>query len=344
MHIKYVLPTLMLLMLPFTALSQPVENIGPERLWITSPEGDSTCVPYATSRPLDHVHPDVTRALVFLPAGPRDVIMAGNQVHTQANQAGVMDTSIVCGLQFLYLFDLVAWELEDTKIAYWAANRMWFGYPSRTTNDAPRDFLASSFTFQDSFFVKIMEACPNLNTLVFMGNSEASKFVQHYGAATRLPLENPDWPPFLFCPMNTGSVFYPSPERMDLDGDIVIPNDVWQSYVPTYNDYPFGLDNPNPYVAETGPQVIHDEYPNRWFNHVVGAQDDGTHADYPAEAMQGIHNFMRTLVLIDVLNYHYGGLPRTNLYIVPGANHSNIWLFDEINEPLFYFTPPYDDN
>ncbi len=333
----------LLLLMVVSVFAQPVEHIPPGRFWVTV-DGDSTTVPYVSSHDLDGVHPELTRAVIFIPPGPRDVINMAQRVVGAGNQAGVSDTTFYAGLQFLLLNDLQAHGLEGSDIAYWNFQDWGDGNLSRTTPAAPRDVFVSSYTFLDSLVVLTDQICPNLNCIVICGNSEAGQYIARYQAVTRIPTEYPDLPPILFTPMNSGNFLYVSRERMSSSGEIGVPCNLITTTIDYYNEYPYGLENLNEYAAESGIDYIREQYPNRWINHLAGSLDNGANSDNLPMALQGFNNNMRCKIIIQVHEAFYGyPLPRTQFFEIPGAGHSNIWNFSEIWYPLFHFTPPPDN-
>lgn len=160
---------------------------------------------------------------------------------------------------------------------------------------------------------------PNLRQVIVTGHSAGGQYVQRFSLAR--PLEGPwNMLPLLYAPANAGSYAYLDGERLLSGGSFGIP-----AVCGSYNEWKYGLEDPNPYVAATPPEDLRAAYRARRVVYLLGQEDDDPadpDLDLSCAAMlQGAHRLERGLRFQQHLEHHFGA-PTHEVIVLPGVGHN----------------------
>ena len=168
---------------------------------------------------------------------------------------------------------------------------------------------------------------PNLRQVIVTGHSAGGQFVQRFALASRV--EGP-WSmlPLLYAPANAGTYSY-------LDGKRVLPGGSFG--IPTgcgnYNEWKYGLEDPNRYVEATPPEDLRTSYRGRRVVYLLGLEDNDPAAsdlDVTCAAMlQGAHRLERGLRFQQHLANHFGA-PVHEALLIPGVGHSATGIYHSL--------------
>lgn len=162
---------------------------------------------------------------------------------------------------------------------------------------------------------------PNLTTITLAGHSAGGQFVQRYAAGGRAPSEL-DGTTVRFVPANPSSYLYLDGKRPDGEG---LPGSC-----PEYNDYKYGLDNRNEYMAAPSEQAIRERYTAREVTYLLGERDvnqDDDLDDSCAARAQGPNRFERGRAYYDAIHRNFPSAPH-RLATVPGVGHDSEAMFN----------------
>jgi pimeloyl-ACP methyl ester carboxylesterase len=190
---------------------------------------------------------------------------------------------------------------------------------------------------------------PDLQTIVLVGHSAGGQLVQRYAAASeagdallRLGIA------MRYVVINPSSYLYLDASRPGLgsDGGFAPPAPALLKACPEYNEYKYGLERPNPYLARRSMEEAKARYGRREVVYLLGEADDDPNdenLDRSCAAMlQGRTRFERGSAFLQHLANVYGDEIRTRhvLDIVPDLGHQGTrilrspsglrWLFDVI--------------
>ncbi|MCB2212444.1 T9SS type A sorting domain-containing protein [bacterium] len=315
---SFVLAMFALLMLcgtSYVVFADPVQYVPPYRYTITV-DNHSLSLPMIFNGDPSEPHPEATRAVLYTSNGTREVVPIGQTLVDARDLADVDSASVLMvGLQYLYEVDIEEHDLDD-DVAFWKHEHWFIGNLSDSTDTHPRPVKISAYAWMDTLLAQVVSLNPQIETISFLGESAGGKFFQRYAATTRLPYEM-DLPELIFVTVNNGSFLYFDEYRFDLDDEWSIPGPINQSFVPKYNQWPYGLEELNEYTTETGAQVIFDNFPSRNMFHFIGEEDNGLNSDDKPMNMQGMNNIMRHVFYWDHLHHLWGnGIEATQQVVI----------------------------
>ncbi len=322
----------------------PVGNV-PDGRYTLNFDGIELSTPMLSSHSLDEIHPEITRAILFVPDTTREVMISGQRLAAQADTADAEATTLIVGLQFLIIDDVVEYELEDTNVAYWP--RVWHsGFDGLSRPEAPRDTVVSSFVYMDSLMYRVSDICPNLQTMVISGGGT---YVHRFACGTSVPEEfelgDPDGihltrrPPVLFLAATIDAFLYLNESRPQYTGGFAAVGNLFESYVPEYNWYPFGLENLVPYMAEKGVSFILSRYPHKNMVYFCGENDTYPNWDNQNRLIQGLNNKMIAILYPLHLEQVFGATITHRLIIAKNVGPYDILSASELRPYLFEYIP-----
>lgn len=212
---------------------------------------------------------------------------------------------------------------------YWAKE----GWQRGDGAEAPPGL--SSFAVMDQIVAALADKArfPHLTWVTIAGHSAGAQFTQRYAAAGRAPLV----PGLLinYVIANPSSYLYFTPDR-PYPAD---PNCA-------YNNYKYGLNNPNPYVGALSASQIIGQYTTRRITYLQGGADVLTggpeshdlDTSCAAEA-QGPNRLERGAHYYDYIRSHFPNAPQ-NRVVVPGVGHDDAMLFGSEQGRAVLFTRP----
>ncbi len=210
--------------------------------------------------------------------------------------------------QYLTEDDMDKYNLESEVVFYkrlgWPQGDM--SVRTSTYNTPAR---MSSFAVIDSIVMRLVNTYSKLDTIVLVGHSAGGQFVQRYAAGNRVDsLITADYGIVIrYLPANPSSYMYLNDERRVGNSE-----DTFESISTfcDYNDYKYGLENLNGYMAEVGSRRIIRQYKERRVYYLLGEEDNDPNHPYldtRCQAMyQGYHRLQRGRVYYNYLGYYYG--------------------------------------
>jgi hypothetical protein len=299
-------------------------------------------IPFERSHPLDVPSQQIERVVIVIHGSSRDSHDYFEDVRAAAEAAGKAQQTLVIAPQFLEEEDVVAWSLEST-VLYWDGG--WRqGDRSRNTVANPRPARLSSFAVVDGIVdaVAAPGVLPNLEWIAITGHSAGGQFVNRFAAGSAAEDLHPDLS-FRYAIANPSSYLYFTPERrvVGLPGAFALPTAEEIAACPSYDDYRYGLQDLNAYMAAAGASVVTDRYRSRAVEYLLGELDTGTEdlSMTCAAMLQGERRLDRGTIYYAYLQHVFGTaiLGRHRLRIVPSVGHSasGIYLSQPGRDALF---------
>ncbi len=322
----------------------PVNEVCPQRITLEI-DGNSMQVPYCRNFPLGQSNAAAQRAIVVLYGASRTAQSYFDTMLEAAVQAnGVDSATIILAPQFLLEEDLTHFDLGD-DLLFWSYGGWKRGDKSKSTDSHPRPVRISSFSVVDMVLERLSDKrmFPNLTQIVIAGHSAGGQFVNRFAAGSEMEpslLERGIQVRYLVA--NPSSYLYFDGQRRvagALD-QFAIPD---LTSCPSYNEYKYGLDDLNSYMAFTGRDQIRAQYPRRNLLYILGAKDIDT--DSPvfdsdcAAMLQGENRLERGRVYFNYLQHYFGGQRQAihDLAFVPDAGHSAREIFHSDSAKAFLF-------
>ncbi|WHT16861.1 hypothetical protein N8J89_27475 [Crossiella sp. CA-258035] len=199
--------------------------------------------------------------------------------------------------------------------AYWANGG---AHSWKDGGDAEQPRGLSSFTAMDELLRVLADKgrFPSLGKITLVGHSAGGQFAQRYAAGSRVAGELRIGVGFAVA--NPSSYLYLSPQR---------PLGVGSCR--EYDDYKYGLQRRNPYLATPSAEQIRGWYGARRVTYLLGERDterDGSlDTDCPAE-VQGRNRFERGSAYFAAIQRQFPAAPHRKV-TVPGVGHDSGGMF-----------------
>jgi hypothetical protein len=313
----------------------PVSRVSPWRFAVEV-DGFHLEIPFERSHPLASPAPAIERVVIVIHGSSRDSGDAFAKVMGAAQASGEVERTLVIAPQLLEEEDVTAWSLAPT-VLFWDAD--WReGDRSRSTVANPRPARLSSFAVVD----EIVEAVaapgvfPNLDSIVITGHSAGGQFVNRFAAGSAAEELHAEIS-FRYAIANPSSYLYFSPERRvtGLPASFAVLSAQEIAACPSYDDYRYGLENLNAYMAAVGPATITSRYRGRTVEYLLGELDTGTEdlSTTCAAMLQGERRFDRGTTYFAYLQHVFGSaiLGGHRLRIVPGVGHSASGMYQSLS-------------
>lgn len=203
-------------------------------------------------------------------------------------------------------------------VAVWSAADWWQGAETAAAdNDGRR---VSSMTAMDLLLLVLTDKrrFPELRQLVVAGYGRGADFVHRFALFSRAQdvLTDTSMKPHyvLFAPL---SYVYLTDNRPNGKGAFGAPKDVkscagWQ-------DYPYGLEQPNPYTRLTAGNVARQNYASRQVTTLVGGEDDAVGDKNCAALLQGRNVKERAENYDAFMKNGFGEVPTQRLLLMPSV-------------------------
>src|SRR6185369_5424388 len=286
------------------AAGQAVTHVGTLRFPV-SVQGQTLNLAYDANQSITVAHPSVKRLVLLIHGGNRHPETALETMQIDAKKAGVNDaTSLLVAPQFLTPEDVSARKLP-ADVLFWEDDGWKQGDPSLNSSGK-----ISSFAVVDAMLLQIASLCPNLETIVIGGHSSGGQFTNRYAAGSRVPqtLKQQYAYEMSYVVANPSSYIY-------FDGNRLVPGttDSWaipRGSCSEYNQYKYGMQGRNPYMAAVPDRQIIDQYAQRRVTYLLGGLDtdpngDGVDTDCPA-VIEGRYRLERGLTYMKYLRHFYG--------------------------------------
>jgi Secretion system C-terminal sorting domain len=326
--------------------AQTVSEIAPDR-FVISVNDQAVSTPSMSTHDLEQVHPEITRAIILHPTGPRELPTLFDILVESAEMDGSTDHLMIVGLQFLHLNDILVHGLqEENELLYWE-NHMWQRGDESTTSDIiPRTEFVSSFTFTDSISHHLAEICPNLAVLIVSGTSAGGGYVQRYAIGSDVVEELAPQTPVCFLTLSAHQLMYLSPDRPSR-GSIErfrVPHQWVQDLCTTYDLYPYGMQDPNSYMDRHSQQFLTERFTSRRIAYLIGDRDTEVEQVPCPVLVQGVNRYKRNLAYFNYLRFFYGSIPLRyqESAVMPGVAHDFKDAFrSEVGSDYLFHWNPY---
>jgi hypothetical protein len=293
-------------------------------------------VPYFANRLLDANYTDVTRAILVICGTLRNADDYYRSVMEAASIAGGADAhTLVIAPQFLTEPDIERHHLAS-DVLYWAYMGWRQGDQSLDSNQNPRPARISSFAVADTILLRLARRNPNLTQIVVAGHSAGGQFSNLYCAGNRIEqvLVTTYQVPVRYVVSNPSCYIYFTNERWVVGTSyaFAVPATGQISQCPGYNNYKYGLDNPNEYMS-VGSATLIQQYGSRHAVYLLGGADTNPHDYYLDTSCQaefeGAYRLERGTVYWNFLQYFYGtGIRDVQQFaVVPGIGHDHEGMF-----------------
>jgi hypothetical protein len=307
-------------------------NICQDRFRFTK-EDQNLSVPCCWSHPIDAPNKEIERAVIVVHGVLRNADEYYAHMMEALRAAGVEYNTLVIAPQFLLEEDVAEFDLAEA-VLFWGGEtgEGWKkGNEPISTEDHPRLAAASSFEVVDRMIeqIALMGVFPNLRQVVVIGHSAGGQYVNRYAAGTLIGKSFPEDIHLRFIVANPSTFVYFNGERRlpETTSEFAIP----ESADPDYNDYKYGLENLNPYMAAVGAETIRSLYPKKDVVYLLGGEDiEEAYLEQSANAMlQGRHRLERGQVYYHYLQHYFGEeITQTQkIAIIPCVGHDHAAIF-----------------
>jgi hypothetical protein len=290
-------------------------------------------IPCCWSHPLDAQDENIERAVIVVHGVLRNADEYFPHMMEAVRVAGVESNTLVIAPQFLLEEDVAEFELADDVI-FWGGEtgEGWKkGDDSLSTEDHPRPVAVSSFEVVDRMVeqVALKGTFPNLKHVIVIGHSAGGQYVNRYAAGTRVGDSLSEGIQLRFIVANPSTYVYFNEERRlpETTNEFAVP----ENADPDYNNYKYGLDNLNAYMAAVDVETIRARYPKKDVVYLLGGEDiKEAHLEQTANAMlQGQHRLERGQVYYHYLKHAFGeGITQTQkIAIIPCVGHDHAEIF-----------------
>ena len=318
-----------------SAIAQDIQHsVAHSWIWFER-NNQALRIPCLKSHPLDQQHPEITRVVVSIHGTLRNA----NEYHPSLVDALALagdqaDSTLLITPQLLTDADTEYHHLSD--VLCWSYYGWRQGDRSVNGYGGARPWNLSSFALVDSLFLRAAAACPNLRDAVLVGHSAGGQATNRWSASSTVPdrLRNEHGVHFRGVVLNPSSYVYFSPERREVGTVNVfsLPTPGQIAACPDYDDYKYGLQDPNPWFAQHA-DSLRTRYSRRHVVHLVGELDCDPDDDYLDRTcmadIQGSQRLDRCRTYWNYLNWYFGGDldPRQTMAVVPGVGHDFHGMF-----------------
>jgi hypothetical protein len=307
-------------------------TISPERFNIRI-EQNKVSIPCAWSHPISKYNHYIERIVIVVHGVLRNADEYFPNMKAAVTRARVEENTLVIAPQFLIEDDITRFGLPD-DILFWGeeTGEGWKkGDDSISTAEHPRSVSASAFEVVDELISRVadLNIFPKLGTIIVAGHSAGGQFVNRYAAGTQIEASIPAECHLRFIVANPSTYMYFSGERWvsNTTNEFAIPDQA----DPDYDDYKYGLENLNRYMATAGLEAIQARFPAKNVVYLLGGEDTlEAHLEQTPNAMlQGTNRLARGQIYYHYLQ-HYFGKEITNtqkIAIIPCVGHDNAAIF-----------------
>jgi len=333
--------------------------------WITYGRGPARSRIYSTYK-VDAYNPALKRALILVHGAN---LMGGyffRHGMAAAILAGALGNTLVVSTYFLdpYVGKRrpadPQWLRQSNEVVWPEGHTSW-----RAGGMSPTDPALSSFDYVDEIVRKLADKknFPNLTRIVIAGFSAGGQFVNRYEMANKVDgtvkgvsisyvVGDPSsfaWPTAV-RPLPVGDASPNSPDeayKESVGKNATTPHTEFtygafdRSKVPQYDDWPYGLQNLNGYVAGMSVDQLRKNLVSRSVTYVEGQVDtlpiSGFDSSPKADA-QGPQRRARGEAFVMYVDKYLGG--RQKLVIVPGCSHNSRCVLTADNVLPLLFPPP----
>jgi hypothetical protein len=254
---------------------------------------------------ISRIDPKIEKAVITVHGSERNAHTYFNSIEMLSKKFQVADKTIIIAPHFK--------NTQDTLIA---GEMKWTDEGWLRGDEAVNNKSASSFALMDDIIATLHKNFPKLKEVILTGHSAGGQFVQRYAVGSSLEKSFPKTH-FRYVVTNPGSYLYLTRTR-----PVMGPINC------AYNDYKFGLDHLNSYMAKREKSLMIAEYLSKDVFYMVGEADTiSGDIDQTCPAQyQGINrlyrgiNFKTQLDREFIQNAH-------QLRTVPGVGHTQYGMY-----------------
>ena len=322
--------------------TQPVARLITTLVSLTV-DGAAARLPVLASRDLNQGHADVTRAVIVVHGALRNAASSFSAMRQAMALGGdAARRTLIMAPQFLSEVDVVSYDVPF-DVPVWSVDGWKAGSLSEIRRDDSTDQRVSSFTVMDALLQTLndRQQWPALDLVVLAGHSAGGQFVQRYAAAGRAPTAlSQHGIRTRFVVANPSSYLYFDERRPTEHGFVPFPRTRCRSF----DDYKYGLQAPNPYVATQTPQALREHYARQQVIYLLGSLDDD--AAHPfldrscAAEAQGPSRLARGQAYYQYLPLVLGRkvVQRHHRVLVEGVGHDHQGMFQSLCGMAWLFT------
>lgn len=261
------------------------------------------------NRNLEEKNTNVEKAIITVHGSERNAHTYYNSIEMLSNKFKVAEKVVIIAPHFK--------NTQDTLIA---GEMKWTDEGWLSGDEAVNNLNASSFAFMDHVIEILHKSYPKLNEVILTGHSAGGQFAQRYAVGSSLEKTFPKTH-FRYVVTNPGSYVYLTRNR-----PVLAPMTC------AFNDYKFGLDNLNAYMAKTPNTTKIADYLEKDVYYMVGEADvrsDDIDQSCPAQ-FQGINRLIRGRNFKFQLDREF---PQNvhHLVTVPGVGHTQYGMYTSEN-------------
>jgi hypothetical protein len=228
---------------------------------------------YASNHPIAEETKKIKQLVIYIHGARRNGLDYYEWGEKAVNAAHKQEETLFFSPQFNSEKDLEDHKHDATHL-FWVKNNWRIGDESVSSEKRAMASSFSSFSLIDSV---IARACnkklfPNLKRITVIGHSAGGQFVSRYVGMTSLPNTLTAFK-FNFIVMNPSTYLYLDdrrPVQTDKGLAFIKPDTTGCS---SYNDYPRGMANLNPYAALVGVETITQQFLKRDISYILGEKD-----------------------------------------------------------------------
>ncbi len=274
---------------------------------------------YYGSHSLEAVNESVKDAIIVVHGSERNADGYYKSIESVIKKFGKTSTTILVSVHYKLPTDkLVPGELTFT-------DEGWLSGDQSLSNKE-----VSSFEVMDHILALLGNSAnfPALKKITVTGHSAGGQLTQRYALASVADKALPKIK-FTYIVLNPGSYVYLTANR---------PLAVNQTLCPRYNDYKYGLENPNQYVSQLQKDELVFNYLNRQVIYLIGDKDviaEGIDQTCPA-ALQGNQRAERAFNFKMQLDQEFP-MHKHAIFPVPGVGHTQWGMYtSEIGSNLLF--------
>lgn len=308
-----------------TASGQPLSQACPNKFDITKKSKTLQALYCATSNvDLSSSANDekITHAIFVVHGLPRN---AGDYIDYLESALALTgqeedETLAIIAPQFITDQDI---SEQDSDLLYWSYLG-WIKGNISQKDPYDRPFTISSFAVADLMIQTAVDTYPNLAKITVFGFSAGGQWVHRYAAGGKHA--GSDQIQVQYIVSSPSSYLYfskkrPSPNSLE---QFSVPD---EAECPDYNDYTYGLEGLNTYMADNGASTLKSKYKSRDVVILLGDEDttrDGILDDRCAADLQGYNRLDRGLAFWNNAMQYFGDKLRSRhkLKVAPGIGHT----------------------
>lgn len=288
--------------------------------------------PVLSSRPLAGDHGLISRVVIVVHDAARDAAETLRSVAAIAgpNASGPRANTLIIAPQFPAKPDRALFKplLTDATnhVAVWEAEGWWQGADTPAGENRQRQI--SSMTALDMLLLMLGDTriYPELRSIIIAGYGRGADLVHRYALYGRAPdvLARQHLQVQYVVAEAQSYVYLTDARPGAVPGSFAPPKD--SKACASYQNYPYGLEEPNAYTRLTAGNVARQNYPGRQVTYLVGGAGGMALDQSCAAALQGKTVKDRAVNYDAYLKSNFGEMPKQRLLVMPGVGDDALAL------------------